>query len=292
MKSIVHLGAACAVIGLLSACGGGNSSGNSSSSSATPSGGTNTAPGPQTVVLTVGGSGDVASNPAGINCSNATTACSQAFAAGTSVALTATPATGNVFVGWTGACSGTAACVLSVNATENVGATFAPIVQTDSLFVTLGGKGTVTSSPAGINCSGGASGCGATYSAGTVVTLSSSPAAGYVFTGWTGACSGSSTTCSVTLNSASQSVGATFTASAAKYLTSDAYPLGSQQPNHFDVSCDGLAVVTSAPAVNADGTSYLRYNVSGLAAGAHTCSVTAADATNNQSVAASISFTL
>jgi hypothetical protein len=98
------------------------------------------------------------------------------------------------------------------------------------------------------------------------------------------------------MNSA-QSVGATFAASApppttARYLVSDPYPLTGPQPNHFDVSCDGGASVTSAPAVNPDGTSYLHFDLTGLASGAHTCSVTAADASNHQSAATIMSFTL
>ena len=49
------------------------------------------------------------------------------------------------------------------------------------------GSGTVTSSPAGINC--GAT-CSASFPAATVVTLTAAPAAGSTFAGWSGACSG------------------------------------------------------------------------------------------------------
>ena len=51
------------------------------------------------------GSGTMTSSPAGINC---TTNCSATFTSGTAVTLTAAPATGSVFVGWTGTgCSAT-----------------------------------------------------------------------------------------------------------------------------------------------------------------------------------------
>jgi uncharacterized protein (TIGR03437 family) len=78
-----------------------------------------------------------------------------------------------------------------------------------TLSVTKGGsdssKGTVTSSPAGINCGNT---CAAGYASGTVVTLSAQVTANRVFAGWGGACTGTGT-CTVTMN-ASKSVTATF----------------------------------------------------------------------------------
>ena len=73
------------------------------------------------------------------------------------------------------------------------------------------GTGTVTSSPAGISCPGT---CSANFGPGTSVTLSATPPAGGVFTGWSGPCHGmGSSTCTFTVNS-NTSVGASFTASA------------------------------------------------------------------------------
>jgi hypothetical protein len=60
------------------------------------------------VSVTVSGPGTVTSSPAGINCPGTCTGTFQG-----SVTLTATPSGGAVFKGWTGACSGTAACVVS-----------------------------------------------------------------------------------------------------------------------------------------------------------------------------------
>lgn len=69
------------------------------------------------------GSGTVTSSPAGINCG---ATCLVGFANGTSVTLTATPATGSVFGGWSGACSGTGSCVVSMSTNKTVTATFNP----------------------------------------------------------------------------------------------------------------------------------------------------------------------
>jgi len=70
------------------------------------------------------------------------------------------------------------------------------------------GAGTVSSSPSGISCG---STCSASYTSGTSVTLTATPTGSSTFTGWSGACSGSSTTCTVSM-SAAQSVTASFTA--------------------------------------------------------------------------------
>ena len=70
-------------------------------------------------------------------------------------------------------------------------------VGTHSLTVSLGGSGTVTSSPAGIDCG---STCAHAFNSGTSVTLNAAPAAGSVFAGWSGGgCSGTGT-CTLTLN--------------------------------------------------------------------------------------------
>ena len=61
------------------------------------------------------------------------------------------------------------------------------VIAALTLLVTESGSGIVTSSPSGINC--GAA-CSATYPAGTVVTLTGTPASGWTFTGWTRGCTG------------------------------------------------------------------------------------------------------
>ncbi len=68
------------------------------------------------------GSGTVTSAPAGINCG---TDCTENYNSGTSVTLTASPAGGSTFAGWSGSgCSGTGSCTVSMTQDRNVTATF------------------------------------------------------------------------------------------------------------------------------------------------------------------------
>jgi hypothetical protein len=74
-----------------------------------------------TLATSGNGSGTVGSNPAGIDCG---ATCSHAYATGTSVILTATPASGSLFSGWSGACSGTGGCSVTMSQARSVTATF------------------------------------------------------------------------------------------------------------------------------------------------------------------------
>jgi hypothetical protein len=79
---------------------------------------------PQTLTLSKSGSGTgtVTSNPAGINCGST---CSFDYANETTVTLTATPAVGSTFTGWTGgSCSGTGTCNVTMNAAKTITAGF------------------------------------------------------------------------------------------------------------------------------------------------------------------------
>ncbi|MGC1872629.1 MAG: alkaline phosphatase family protein [Acidobacteriaceae bacterium] len=67
------------------------------------------------------GAGTVTSTPAGINCPGT---CTASFPKGTAVALTATAEEGATFAGWSGACTGTAKCSLTLTATATVTPTF------------------------------------------------------------------------------------------------------------------------------------------------------------------------
>jgi hypothetical protein len=154
------------------------------------------------------GSGAVTSSPAGISCGSE---CSAKFAETQTVTLTATPASGSSFAGWSGACTGLGSCQVTMSAAKSVNAKFEPATGPAVFTLTVGkagsGSGTVTSVPAGIDCGGV---CSGNYQEGTTVTLTASAASGSTFAGWGGACSGTGN-CVVALNSA-KSVTATFNA--------------------------------------------------------------------------------
>ena len=149
------------------------------------------------------GSGTVSSTPSGIDCG---TVCRYQFSNSTEVTLSATPASDYTFDGWSGACTGTGACTVTMDATKNVTAIFKAISKY-TLTVSRRGSGVVTSDVAGINCG---SDCSESYPSDTAVTLTATPANGYYFGGWSGACTGTDA-CTVTL-SAAQTVIATFKA--------------------------------------------------------------------------------
>jgi List-Bact-rpt repeat protein len=150
------------------------------------------------------GTGTVKSTPAGINCKPT---CSANFAGGTQVTLTATPATGSTFTGWSAPCEGTGTCTVTLTAATTVTATFGGGTTNFALTVNEAGSGTgtVTSAPAGISCKPT---CSANFASGTQVTLTATPATGSTFTGWSAPCEGTGT-CTVTITAAT-TVTATF----------------------------------------------------------------------------------
>ncbi|PIV43335.1 MAG: hypothetical protein COS26_00685, partial [Candidatus Nealsonbacteria bacterium CG02_land_8_20_14_3_00_40_11] len=74
-----------------------------------------------TVYKTGTGSGTVTSDPLGIDCGSD---CTENYASGTLVALSAAPASDSDFAGWSGACSGTGICQVSMIDNKSVTATF------------------------------------------------------------------------------------------------------------------------------------------------------------------------
>ena len=67
------------------------------------------------------GTGTVTSSPAGISCGSD---CTEAYTENSVITLTASRATGSVFAGWSGACSGSDSCTLTMDAARSVTATF------------------------------------------------------------------------------------------------------------------------------------------------------------------------
>ena len=128
----------------------------------------------------------------GIDCG---TDCTQIYGPGAVVSLSPASAAGSHFAGWSGDCSGTGPCVITMDAPRHVVATFAP---DPTLQVTLGGAGAGTVSGPGISCGPD---CSETYPPGTVVTLTATAQTGSTFAGWGGACSGTGS-CVFTMNGA------------------------------------------------------------------------------------------
>jgi hypothetical protein len=143
-----------------------------------------------TVTRAGDGTGTVTSGP-DINCG---TTCTASFASGSSVTLTAAVSDGSLFTGWSGGCSGTnASCVVSLASDQAVTATF---VKQRKLSVGVHGRGSVASAPTGISCTDA---CSASFAPGTGVALTATAQPGWRFTGWSGGCTGKSTSCAVTL---------------------------------------------------------------------------------------------
>ncbi len=124
-----------------------------------------------------------------------------AYTAGTVVTLTANPGTGAALSSWSGGgCTGSATtCQVTMSANQTVTATFVSTLSYNLTVSTSGtGTGTLSASP-----------FATAYAPGTVVTLTAHADSGSAFTGWNGACSGTASTCSVTM-SANRAVGGTF----------------------------------------------------------------------------------
>jgi uncharacterized repeat protein (TIGR02543 family) len=130
-----------------------------------------------TLTVVVSGSGTVARNPS-----------QPTYDYATVVQLTATPAAGWSFVGWTGDASGSANPTnVIMAANRSVTALFQ--MNPHTLTVTTVGSGTVTRTPDL-----------PTYDQGTVVQLTATPATGWQFVGWSGDATGSDSSISVTMN--------------------------------------------------------------------------------------------
>ena len=142
----------------------------------------------QTYSLTVNtvGSGSVTKNPDQIS-----------YLSGSIVQLSASPVVGWSFSGWSGGVTGlTNPVSLTMDAAKTVTATFTQ--NSYSLTVNTVGSGSVSKNPNS-----------ASYLSGSSVQLSASPVAGWSFSGWSGAITGSTNPASLTMDS-NKTVTATF----------------------------------------------------------------------------------
>jgi hypothetical protein len=134
-----------------------------------------------TLTATTQGQGSVALNPP-----------QGSYPPGTSVQLTAQPATGWIFDHWTGALTGAQnPATLVMNSNASVTAVFVPqTTGTYTLTMVVQGSGT-TAPAAGLH----------TYNAGTSVQVSAAAASGWVFDRWTGGLTGSQNPATLVMNS-------------------------------------------------------------------------------------------
>jgi uncharacterized repeat protein (TIGR02543 family) len=148
------------------------------------------------------GSGSVSG--AGLKCSfTGSSGCTSPQAADAHVSITATPNAGATFTGWGGACSGSSStCTVVMSAAENVTATFqANAPASDTLTLNVTGGGTVTAGTKKCTSTPKKPAiCSQTVTDGTTIALKATPARGYGFTGWTGACTGTKPTCNIVVN--------------------------------------------------------------------------------------------
>ena len=144
------------------------------------------------VELIGNGGGVIMSAPQGVVCPGT---CRAAFPSNTTVELLAIPSQTSTFMGWGGACRGTATCSFTVTADTTAIAAFA--TNNELIVMPAGnGSGTVRSTPGGISCGGD---CVEPYPPGTVVTLEAVAADDSNFTGWSGAGCVGTGTCLVTI---------------------------------------------------------------------------------------------
>jgi hypothetical protein len=205
------------------------------------------------------GAGTVTSADSTINCG---TTCSANYTSPTTETLTETPAAGTTFTGWTGCTTAVGAtCTVAINGATSVTAAFTgPVALTVTKSGT--GAGTVTSSDSLINCG---STCSASYTIGSMVTLTAAPSSGSIFTSWSGCTSTNGTSCSVTM-AAADSVTATFTATAfTAALSAPSLTITAGQ--------SGTSTITFTPTGNYTGT-FSSFSCTGLSSTVGTCSFT------------------
>jgi hypothetical protein len=136
--------------------------------------------------LTRSTGGSVQSIPPGIDCGG-DTGCKAAFKRNIAVRLTVNVANGYTFGGWSGDCSGTTGCSVSMTVSRTISAAFRAIRDQLNIVKSGRGIGTITTDPAGIQCG---EICAYSFRRASSVTLRAVPNGSSRFRTWGGACSG------------------------------------------------------------------------------------------------------
>jgi uncharacterized repeat protein (TIGR02543 family) len=181
-----------------------------------------------TLTFNVTGSGSVARSPD-----------ASSYALGAVVTLTAAPAAGYGFSGWSGHLAGTVnPTTVVMNGNKTVTATFTALpsyILTTMAFPSS--CGTVEKSPSQ-----------SSYLSGTVVTLTSTPATGYTFTGWSGDLTGHANPAALTM-SGNKTVTASFAVAASCTLSVIVAGSGFvvKSPNMSSYPCGTVVTLTATP---------------------------------------------
>ncbi len=146
------------------------------------------------------GSGVVSSSPGEISCGDV---CEDYFPFDIDVTLSAVPDSGSDFAGWSGGCAGSdPSFTFTVTGDRFCTASFTTSPGTSWLLTANksgSGDGDLFSNPAGIDCDPGCSQDSATFDDGTTVTLTAVADGASQFSSWSGSCSGSNPTTTVTM---------------------------------------------------------------------------------------------
>ncbi len=187
------------------------------------------------------------------------------YNSGTTVQLTATPATNYTFTGWSGDASGTTnPLTVTMNGNKNITANFTPIQYT--LTVTAA-NGTVVKNPNQTS-----------FNSGSTVQLTATPATGYTFTGWSGDASGTTNPLTVTMNG-NKNITANFILNAPTglivtgatqtqiYLSWSAVPSATKYTVYQDGTSISVTNTNSDTAVVSCGTTHSYYVTAGNGSG-------------------------
>ena len=172
---------------------------------------------------------------AGVNCGTKSASCEVTMPGPMTIGIQATADPGYAFQGWSGSCSGSnPSQALALEGPRSCGASFVPAASAVTMPSTSPGTSAASSNgtlpmgapytltitrptggtiqAAGIYCGTRGTACAVTMPAALWLGLLATPDRGYTFTGWTGDCSGTQPSRTVTLAGA-RTCSATFTAS-------------------------------------------------------------------------------
>jgi Divergent InlB B-repeat domain len=163
-----------------------------------------------TVRIQVIGKGVVKDAGNVMNCGNGATTCRISYSgSGSIVTFTATAAASWTFSGWSGDdCSGTATCDVDLDLDDEDHeeiATFVTSPSPGNTTLTVKANGDAENdggniSGEDIDCDPGDTDCTTQVTAGSTLTMVETPETGFIFSGWSGACSGSSRSCTLVMD--------------------------------------------------------------------------------------------